>query len=421
MNYQRTQKTLISIFFIAAIFLFIVVYIGNLKLVENYGGGQDFFFQWTNARTFLVNGFSPYQQEAQFVIKQNAVLGGYSFDFSLPVEVQPLYGLIIYFPFVLLKSFPHAFAAWLMLNESLLVFTFWLLYRLLEWKGSKLLYIFAALSVVLWKNILNLMISGSDAILFLFFIVAILYSLRHHMEELAGVLLAILSVKIYLLWIPLIFLIVFCIQKHYRKTIFWMLASLILVSASLMLLDGAWVRQYLVAILTKIILMPHNVFKAVSFGSLFNETYFGYLPVALESVFLTFGIRLGNILTFLMFVLLVVESASMAKRDEKGVVWLVSLSIVLGTWMGINSKQEWFVYYAIPLILFISLIHDRWKEKGLLVYWITPLIILGINWGVFSAQNQTGLLVFGFYPGLFLVMLYWIRWWALSRNFLVYE
>jgi hypothetical protein len=421
LNYQRTQKILTVILFFAAMILFIVVYIGNLKIVETFAGGRDFFIQWTNARTFLVNGFAPYQEEAKFIVKQDATISGYDFDFSQPVDMQPLFGLIIYFPFLLIKSFSYAFAAWLMLNEISLIATFGFLYRLVGWRGSKILFIITAITILFWKTTLDILLSGSDALLFLFVATAFLHTLRYHMHEMAGVLLAILTIKIYLLWLPIVFILYYCIRKRFHNTLFWLAATLLLVGSSLLLLDPAWIQQYLIAILAKILTTSHNIFSASSFGSLFNQTYFGHFSIAIESVFLIFGVRLGNIFTLIMFIVLGIECASAAKRDDKGVIWLFSFTVLISTWIGINSKSELFAFYIIPVFLFLSLIYDRWNEKGFFVYWSTPGFLLLCNWGVFYNAAQSNLLVFGLYPFLFLVMLYWVRWWALSRNFLVYE
>ncbi|MBI9052015.1 MAG: DUF2029 domain-containing protein [Anaerolineaceae bacterium] len=421
MTYQKYQKNLITVIIIAILIFLIVLYIGNLKLMDVVSGGEMFFANWVGARTFLVNGFSPYTQESLYQIQQQNALSGFNFSFDGWHSAEPLYGLLIYFPFLLIKSFTHAFAAWLAFNEILLFFTFWLLYRVVEWKGSRIIFVFAAITIIFWKSIIDVLISGSNAILILFALIAVLYTLKFNMDELAGVLLAIVSIKIHLLWLPIIFILVYTAIQGKRKTSIWFLASILLISVSLMLLDPGWIKGYFVSLLTVILGNADSVVNASSFTQLFNDQYFSYFSKGLGTIFLSFGVRLGNVFSILIAILMIIEWFSIQKRDFKGVLWLFSLTMIISTWIGVNDKSALFIFYLPVFILSLSLIYDRWQEKGYLIYWILPLLILVINWMVFSTGMNAIMLVFGFYPLLFFVILYWIRWWALSRNYLVYE
>jgi hypothetical protein len=421
LTYQKYQKNLIFALILAIVIGIALLYIGNLNLIDAQVHGENFFANWVGTRTFLVNGFSPYTQESMFQIRQQAALTDLSFTFEHWSAAEPIYGLLAYFPFILIKSYPHAFAAWLVFNEILLIFIFWMLYRVVDWKGSIVVFIFAALAAVFWKSMLDVLLSGSNAILILFAITAVLYTLKHDMQELAGVLLAIASIKIQLLWIPIIFLLIYSNIQRKNKTIIWFFVSIVLVSVSMMLLDPGWVTEYIMSLLKEIFGNTNSIVHGTSIAKFFNDQYFSTFSEGLGTVFLSFGVRLGNVFTALMVMLLFTESISIGRRDFKGNLWQFSLAVVLSTWVGINYKFELFIFYLPVFFLFLSLIHDRWKAKGNLLYWLAPIILLLVNWGVFRNGMDSILLVFGLYPFLFFVMLYWIRWWAISRNYLVYE
>ncbi len=421
MKYKNYQRNLIIVLGLAALILFIVVYFANLKAAEWQGVGKEFFSQWTNTRTFLTTGFSPYKQEALFQVEQEAFLTGLTFNGNFSTNAEPLYSLLVFIPFVIIQSFEHAFAAWLLVNEALLVFTFWLLYRLSSWKGGRALFAFVCLTVVGWKSMLAVLFSGSSSILILFAVIGVLYTLKHGMNELAGVLLAISTIKIDILWLPILFVLVYCYVKQNKKTLLWFFVSILLVSVSLMLLDPAWIQDYLIAFLTQLLNYPHNLFKATSIAQLFNESYFSFFSPALGTIFLTFGVRLGNVFTMLITGLMLFEWASMKKRDDKGILWLFCLTILVSTWIGVNPKTELFVYFVPIVFLFISLLHDRWKGNGRFLYWIVPLILFALNWFAFASDSPILILMYGLYPFVIFSLLYWIRWWALSKNFLVYE
>ncbi len=421
MKHKNYQKNLMIVLGLAGLIILIVVYFANLKLAGLQGIGQDFFSQWTNTRTFLTTGFSPYTQEALFQVEQEAVLSDLSFTGKFRINAEPLYGLLITLPFVMIPSFQYAFAAWLVVNEALLLFIFWLLYRLSSWKGGRALFVFTCLTVLGWKSLLVILFSGSSTILILFTMIGVLYALKHGMNELAGVLLAITTVKLEILWLPILFLLIFCSAKQNRKTLLWFFVSLVLVSVSLLLLDPGWVQDYLIAFLTQLLNYPHNLFKATSIAQLFNESYFSYFSQALETIFLTFGVRLGNVFTLIIIGLMIFEWSSMRKRDDKGILWLFCLTVLFSAWIGVNNKTESFAFFVPIIFLFISLLNDRWKGNGKLLYWIMPVVLLALNWLSFSTDAPVLIMQFGLYPIIFSVLLYWIRWWALSKNFLVYQ
>jgi hypothetical protein len=405
----------------AGLILLIVVYFANLKVAGWQGVGKEFFSQWTNTRTFLSTGYSPYKQEALFQVEQEAFLTGLTFTGKFSTNAEPLYSLLAFIPFVVIQSFNYAFAAWLVVNEALLIFTFWLLYRLTSWKGGTVLFAFVCLSIVGWKSLLAVLFSGSSSILVLFAVSGVLYALKHGMNELAGVLLAIASIKVETLWLPILFVLIYCYVKQNKKALLWFFVSIFLVSASLMLLDPAWIKDYVIAFLTQLLNYPHNLFKATSIPQLFNESYFSFFSPALETIFLTFGVRLGNVFILIITGLMLFEWTSMGKRDDKGILWLFCFTVLVSSWLGVNNKTELFIFFVPILLLFISLLHDRWKGKGKIMYWIVPAFLLVLNWFSFSVDSPVLILMYGLYPFVFLILLYWIRWWALSKNFLVYE
>jgi hypothetical protein len=421
LNYQNYQKNLAIVLSIAGLVFLIVVYFANLKVAEMPGVGKDFFIQWTNTRTFLLDGFSPYQQEAHFQLEQQSVLSNLTFNGDLQADIEPLYGFLLYLPFIVVPSFQHALAAWLVMNEILLLFICWFLYRLSGWQGRRSLFFFISLTVIAWKSMLEVLLGGGNSILILCALIAVLYTLKYGMYELAGVLLAIVSIKISLLWLPVIFILLYCSVRHYQKTQLWFFVSILFVSVSLMLLDPVWIRDYFIATLAQLVNHPHSLVKVSSISQLFNESYFSHLSMALEPVFRSFGVRLGNVFTMIIIGLMLMEWFSMGKRDDKGIFWMFSLTILVSVWIGMNDKTSVFAFFMPILFLFISLFYDRWQGRGKLLYWLLPVFILALNWVVFMPAEPSLILLYGAYPFVFLVLMFWIRWWALSKNYLVYE
>jgi hypothetical protein len=93
---------LVSLLVIGALFL--LTRINQAYIERNPGGGQSFAVQWVSLRGFLIEGISPYSQEA-VDRTQREVYG----RLARPGEDQlrflaPLYSTVVFFPFALIPD-----------------------------------------------------------------------------------------------------------------------------------------------------------------------------------------------------------------------------------------------------------------------------------------------------------------------------
>ena len=230
--------------------ILIVVALGLLTLanyvfVQENPGGNDFLVHWVGTRALFVDGLSPYSDTAAERIQTLA--------YGRPAEpgehelrvAYPLYSVLVFLPYALFSDYEIARALWMTTLEAALVGLAFVSLRLVRWKMSLwLLPIFLIFSI-LWYHSVRPIINGNAVILVALLIAGAFVALRAGRDELAGVLLAISTIKPHLVVLPIIFVLVWTLSSRRWRTLGWMLISLVLMSAGAALLVPDWPLQNL--------------------------------------------------------------------------------------------------------------------------------------------------------------------------------
>jgi hypothetical protein len=364
--------------------------------------GDDFIVQWLAARAFAKENLSPYLPSVQtrteeFVYGSQAAPDEERLKFS-----SPLYSVLVILPFALISSAQAAQFTWMLLLGMTLAAHLGIALRLTGWKPVVWLLFLLITFVVLGFHNFHALASGSMIILSALFIFLALLSIRFGRYELAGLLLALATIQPRGVLLVILFILFWSFSKRLWTIAFWFLAGTAILLILGMLFIPDWPVQYMRVILNFQDYFPLNT------------------PVAIFSSALPgMGKQLGWGLSLVMTILLIIEWFAARKKEFSWFLWTVSLTIVVGQWVGIPTDLNDFVLLILPLVLILATLDRRFSRYGKWMSGASLVIFLGGLWGIYfltdpniSSLQQDRLFLFVF-PLILLIGLYWVRWWAI--------
>jgi hypothetical protein len=384
---------------------------GNLNYARQNPGGNDFLVHWVGTRSFLVDGLSPYSDQTALRIQTLAygrpALAG---EHQLRVA-YPLYSVILFFPFALFSDFTVARAVWMTTLEVGLILLAILTIQLAGWKPNLFMLVIFILFSLLWYNAVRPVINGNAVILVSLGIVGAMLAIRNKADELAGILLALTTIKPQVVLVFLIFIVFWFTYNRRWRLIAWLIGTTLILAAIAWFLIPDWILQNI----REIIMYP------------------GYNPpgtpgVALATWFPAMGQRLGLGLTAIIMVVLAFEWIVGRAADFRGFLWIACLTLVGSQWIGIQTDPGNFIVCFPTIALVFALIDERYRSRGWVLVILIMLLIGAGLWVLFVetidyslGQPQQNPIMFFPLPALLLLLLYWIRWWAFHPGSIWYD
>jgi hypothetical protein len=282
--------------------------------------------------------------------------------------------------------------------------------KLTRWKMSIWLLPFFLIFSIFWYHSLRPLINGNVVILVALILVGAFAALKSGRDELAGVLLAISTIKPHLVILPIIFILIWTISFGRWRTLAWMLISLLLLSASAALFVPDWPLQ--------------NLREIMAYSS-YNPP--GTPGAAFETWLPATGRQLGWILSAVMGLILFVEWVFMRQKVFHWFLWTGSLTLVVSQWIGIQTDPGNFILLFFPLVLVFSMWVERWGRAGLVMTSISLFMLFIAPWVIFLQTVTYGdqplqhPIMFFPLPLFLLITLYWVRWWAINPRRLLVE
>ena len=399
------SRHLTNIFIIASILLALAILGGlvwaNTIYVRAHPVEKDFLVPWLGARTFLQYGDSPYgdpaTQRAQIVYYGRLAAAGQDpLVLWLPFPLE-----LFYLPFALIKDYTLARAVWMTCLEIALAALAFLSLRLTGWKPARTLLPVVLLFPLLWVYGALSLVSGGGIGFIVLALVGFLLALRNERDELAGGLLILLVCAPRITGVFLLFMLWWIIYQRRWRIIWGFLMGLALLLALSFLLLPDWFMPFLSGMISHASYHP-----GISSMSLFAA----WSPVV--------GPRLGWVLIGGLLLMLFIEWGAAFRNDFRPFLWAVGLTLAATPLLGIPMAPADFVVLFIPLMLFLSILAERWSRPGrwgvagivliatLAGLWLLPLALVAANAHAALADVLILLL-----PVLLLFGLYWMRWW----------
>lgn len=377
----------------------------NLQYSRNNPGGNDFLAHYIGARALLFEGNSPYSDEVALEIQQQV--------FGRPAQqgeiehrvVYPIYSVLLFAPFALIKDYAIARVAWMTVLEGALLGTAYLALLLSSWKPKTYVLGIYFLFSVLWYHGFRSVINGNAVIMVGLFLSAALYAMWKEKYRAAGVLLAISTIKPNLVIMVVVFVLIWCIYRKKMTVLYWFFGSMLVLVVGGMIFIPDWILQNLWEILKYPAYNPPGSIGEV-LGSWFPGT----------AVYLRWGV--GAILGLLW----IYEIWMARDKNFRWFLWAVCLTLVISQWIGIATDPGNFVILFTPFVFVLARLDERWKEQGnYVIPAILGIILLGL-WILFiltldqSYQPMQSSIMFFPFPGIVLIGLYWIKWWVIKSS-----
>lgn len=382
----------------------------NYRYAKGSPGGVDFLFLWKGTRSLLLEGISPYSQQTSTEINEmiygaaaanNQLVNGFSY---------PLYAVIIGVPFALINDFVTARALWMTLTEVGFILLTFLSLRLSQWRIRPLMLIPLLLFSFLWYHGVRTLINGNIVILVALLLVGALLAIKNRADELAGVLLALTTIKLQVVLLVLVFIVIWAVNQRRGKLVSWLFGTTFLLAASAALIVPTWMLDNLREVIRYPALNPPGSPQAA-----FKEWW-------------PWGERVGWALTAVMGLTILVEWWNNRCSEFRGFYWTVCLTLAAGQWTGIQTDPGNFIILFPALILVFTLLDERWRTGGRVFVFLSMLLLFAGIWALFlktvtqvGGQPLQSPVMFFPLPAFLLLTLYWVRWWAVEPPSVWYD
>ena len=379
----------------------------NFQLVEFNIGGGGFFTHWISTRALLQNGSNPYSQLVAQEI-QERVAGDWRWAGEpLRRYTSPLYSSLISLPFALFSDSQLSHTLWMTVQEVAIVGLLVLWMRITAWKPAWYILVFAIPLLFFGYQTFMPLMDGGMVIWSVLFLILSLNSIRNHRDDLAGALLALSTIQPMMVALLVGYVLLWAIFQRRRLLVFWFFGMLAILMVVGMFIIPDWLLHFL--------------------RTLWNYPQYFTLNtpgMALRTWFPGLGKQMGWLLSGVVGLTLLFEWWLSLKRDFRWFLWTASLTIVLGAWLGIPVEPNAFLILIIPMILVIAVLDERWLMGGRWAALGGLTLIFIWQWALFwgNLSNPKGFLGLIFpLPGILLLGLYWVRWWAIRPRRLLVE
>lgn len=397
MDSYKYPILLIGIITLILIGIAVLAWINYSFLSQDYSG-QEFISLWVSTRQFLIGGISPYEK----INSHSAQIPNTNIDTDEVYFIYPFYTVFLISPFAIIGDYLVARAAWMTALEVAVIVMVFINLGLSQWRIPIWLIILLIVFSLLWYYDFLPVVTGNPSVLVALFIAGAFLSIRQELDALAGVLLAISTIKpqMVILLVPLV--ILWAISQK-RFTIIWsLLGSTILLIISGLLFVPDWILQNI----RQVISYPSGTLPGTP-----GEIFYAWLPGV--------GKQMGWLLTLIFTFILIWEWKAAWKKRFRWFLWTACLTLVITNVIGIRTTTANYIAMYPALIFIFALWDQRWGRSGRIFVVISMLILFFGLWWLFlttlinTDQPIQHPILFFPLPIYLLIGLYWVRWQAI--------
>ena len=372
MNQQRSILVFILLVLVALAVL-VGLFSANVRFVTANPGGNDFLVHWVGARAFLIDGESPYSDAVARDIQELAYgRPARTGEHELRVA-YPFYSVAVFAPFALVSDFATARAAWMTVLEVSLILLAFVGLRLTNWRPGLLVLTSYFLFALIWYHAVRPLINGNAVILVALLVAGALLAIKNGRDELAGLLMAISTIKPQVVLLVFIFVLIWGISQRRWLLVGWMVGGVAFLTGIGMIFLPNWILQ--------------NIWEILR--------YPGYNPpgtpgAAFSAWMPAIGTRLGLGFTIVLGVLILLEWRTALGKDFHWFLWTACLTLVISGWIGIQTDPGNFIAMFPGLVLIFAIWEERWGPPARIGTIVSALLLFVGLWWLFLATVDVG-------------------------------
>lgn len=377
----------------------------NYRYAMQNPGGSDLVPRWVGVRQLLIKGESPYSEATTREIHQMFYGRPARSDEDQVLFVYPLYSVLLFAPFALIPDFNTARAVFMTVLEVSVVLTAAASLALSRWKLVPWMLALVLLFTTLWYYSVRALINANVSLFLSFLVAAALLAIRAEQDALAGVLLAVTTIKPQMVILLIVFIIIWAISQRRFVLVWSIIGSTALLAGIGVLLIQDWIWQNLV----QVVAYPDYTLPTTP-----TEIFQIWVPGVAKQA--------GRGLTVILIVMLIMEWREAWGKEFKWMLWAACLTLVATPLIGIPAATENYMIMFPALVLVFSAWEDHWGSWGrLLVLGSLLLLFFGVWWLFLSTveigeQAIQGPVMFFPLPIFLLFTLYWVKWWVLRPD-----
>ncbi|NUM45153.1 MAG: DUF2029 domain-containing protein [Anaerolineales bacterium] len=383
----------------------------NYRFAVQNPGGNDFLARWMGARFWLKEGISPYDEQVSLATQQ--MIYGHPADPAQGEDINhfvyPLYSMLFFAPFGLF-DFPVARALWMTGLEISTVLLVFVSLQLVGWRTSIFKTVALVLFAMLWYHGVRTLILGQFAGINALLIALALLFIQQKQDVPAGILLALSTSKPQMAVLLVPFTLLWAFSNDRRGII----GGLLITLGVLMLASFALVPDWFIAMIRQITEYP-------SYTAYTNiDSPLSYLADLMPGIRST----LNSLLHVLAGLYLLIEWGLAWRKDQRHFLWTAAMTMVVTNLIAYRTATTNYMMLLPVLFLIFRVWEYRWKGLGVGAVWFNLLLFLIGLWALFLVTvqgNQEAPIMFIPLPFFCLIGLWWVRWWAMRPDRLLFD
>jgi Glycosyltransferase family 87 len=336
---------------------------------SRFPGANDFYSRWGGARAWWTQGLSPYSEQASIQIE----IGIYGRR-ALPDEdpgpfAYPFYTVFLIAPLAFLP-YAWAEAIWLALLEFALVGSVVGAMALAEWRLPPALMAITTIWAILFYHSARAILLGQFAVVILMFIVGTLLALRARRDAMAGVFLALATIKPQMIYLLVPMVLFWAVARRRWRLIGGFVGAMTLLCGASFVAQPDWLTSFV----TQMMRYP-------------NYTAIGSPVWVITHYFIPALGAPGEIVLSLTLFAWVLVTWQRLWRDESrpAFLWTVSFTLIVTNLIALRTATTNYVVLFIPLLQILAAVQTRWKRAGMWgVIGIEVALLVGL-WALFLA------------------------------------
>ncbi|MBN2256531.1 MAG: DUF2029 domain-containing protein [Anaerolineaceae bacterium] len=365
---------------------------------------DEFPINYIAAKNWISDNRSPYDLRNSEEVGSITLDRGYSESGELVVDFQNLpLTIIVFLPFTFLPI-EYAEALWRTVNILCLIVGGILLTLLLSHQkvSFSIMSATAGFCSLNYYSVLCLLTNNVIPILFLLMSIS-LYLIIQNKDSLAGFLSSLIWVNLQLGSFFILFLIIWAKQHQKIKYIRSLLAATLFEMVIVFIIFPGWIAGYL-----------KNLLNVVStngrFASVISQSI--NCQFTQEKVFLL-------IIHLALILLLVIVWFNYRYRDEKFLLWLSAITILITSLITFPVKEGHQVFCIPAIIITLYTWLYRWKEYGSRFFWFVSVILFAFPWilAMVNGESINSFILVFLYAIVGIIGLWWIRWWMIRPEY----